>query len=881
MTSRITLIDKAVIPDGSTILRLLEFDDAQRNKWISVWNKTNETYFDLAGIKPFVLPASPKLAPIAEQPLLLLMLALYDSPANQLHGATGLDQCVLYDSLLRRFIERERMKDGDFEQIKASTDRTAEIDKDMERLGVAAIGMFNRHALHIRATQLDGDIDFFALRRTVPPGTGRQLSQAELILGSFFFVHQSTAQQRGDGGVEREADTAFEFLHNTFGEFLVAHFVVNLLIAQCRYLHKLKADPELASTRAKLLTDPDGLPSAWYASLMYAALFARPVIVSMMAEWFRNAIKKTHLKDHDVLVGFDDIIRAEVRRITNGREFPSVMISKATSFGSLPLLGSLANYSLNLITLRVAISDGSYTFNDAEFSSTDRRPPAWDRLTHLWRSWLSPDALNALNAIVTSERRGQAVFLRRSDSPSLPAVGRRIETMMNVALAVADEAQIAFTGILMHDPYQRHAVSLQRARSAAAMEQLGIDDEILLRELWTAARSRVDDDTRLDLFKRCETMIEANKGAEFGRSIDLIRAFKGVGDPSRYRELIIRFVNILRPPSFNLEGIANGEPFSALFELMLEVDGRAPLPIPEMLFPDGAEPENMVTILKETPANVGFTLLRWYHRRTREASQDALSVLMERTKEVRYVSMLSPHLALNFMRFALRPSLRIYDALTSQLLEYYLVPERLFNIPDDVAVGVLDISRRPKFKSVAMRFCELLAEDMGLPSRPTWLRVGGFAFHYPFRDFLSNDRADLGSSLLDIVLKSGSRKAKEVLYRYSIERWIRPGRVRLIGEVIRYARSLDEGKQLLDFIRDGRPSALRDILGRTGPKSIFALAPRSEIQKLPMDLVAHFAWLAESVGDNESLDALSRLGTGLRELGKSQQETESPHDPAE
>ena len=96
------------------------------------------------------------------------MLALYDSTANQLHGRTRLDQTVLYESLLRRFIERERLKDPAFAEIKNGNQRNAEIDADMERLGVAALGMFNRQTLHIRATQLDKDIEFFKLTRVVP-----------------------------------------------------------------------------------------------------------------------------------------------------------------------------------------------------------------------------------------------------------------------------------------------------------------------------------------------------------------------------------------------------------------------------------------------------------------------------------------------------------------------------------------------------------------------------------------------------------------------------------------------------------------------------------------------------------------------------------------
>ena len=45
VTSRVTLIDKAVIPEGTTVVRLLEFSESQRERWISIWNDANKTYF--------------------------------------------------------------------------------------------------------------------------------------------------------------------------------------------------------------------------------------------------------------------------------------------------------------------------------------------------------------------------------------------------------------------------------------------------------------------------------------------------------------------------------------------------------------------------------------------------------------------------------------------------------------------------------------------------------------------------------------------------------------------------------------------------------------------------------------------------------------------
>lgn len=230
VTSRVTLIDKAAIPDGSTIARLLEFDDNQRARWVGTWNRANASYFQEAGIERFALPKEDKTGPnrvlaLAEQPLLLLMLALYDSQDNQLRRSELLDRTRLYDSLLRRFVERELRKPGKAWLDLTGPERKKATDREMQRLAVAALGMYNRRQVHILAPELNDDLKFFKLERPVQVSAGRPMSQAELLLGSFFFVHKSAAHEGtvGQGGTET---AAFEFLHNTFGEFLTADFIV-------------------------------------------------------------------------------------------------------------------------------------------------------------------------------------------------------------------------------------------------------------------------------------------------------------------------------------------------------------------------------------------------------------------------------------------------------------------------------------------------------------------------------------------------------------------------------------------------------------------------------------------------------------------------------
>jgi hypothetical protein len=100
------------------------------------------------------------------------MLALYDSEGNQLAKRGALDQTALYNSLLVRFINRERLKGEQGQQFHAlpSRQRDELISGDLRRLGVAAIGMLNRRALHITKVDLEQDLKYFSMQREVPGG---------------------------------------------------------------------------------------------------------------------------------------------------------------------------------------------------------------------------------------------------------------------------------------------------------------------------------------------------------------------------------------------------------------------------------------------------------------------------------------------------------------------------------------------------------------------------------------------------------------------------------------------------------------------------------------------------------------------------------------
>ena len=285
ITSRITLIDKAVLPKDTTIVRLEEFDRIQQEKWIQIWNATNSHYF-ADGLRPFTLSDHEELRRLAAQPLLLLMLALYDSDANQLHKDQGLNETLLYNNLLKRFVEREcRKGEAGTEYASRSNERREEeVDVDMHRLGVAAIGMFNRRTLHILTRQLNDDLKFFQLERA-PRETegGEAMAQADLLLGSFFFIHESKNRRASDGAESEEVTGAFEFLHNTFGEFLTADFILRAVFSETQRLADHELNPRLQAQMLEQLDGVEAFPAKWYGCLSFAALHTRPKIVEMLS----------------------------------------------------------------------------------------------------------------------------------------------------------------------------------------------------------------------------------------------------------------------------------------------------------------------------------------------------------------------------------------------------------------------------------------------------------------------------------------------------------------------------------------------------------------------------------------------------------------------
>lgn len=376
VTSRTSVADRARPPEDTVALRLEPFDDNRVAAWLTTWNSTNKEHLTARRLEP--LPASAVLRhrDLASQPLLLLMLALYDADDNVLQRLAGdLGRGELYERLVRKFAAREVTKhcpslsEGDLDRA---------INQELHKLAVVGLAMFNRGAQWITETELEADL--VTLFGPVPPADRQDLraplGAAESALGRFFFIHRSQATR--DGAELR----TYEFLHATFGEFLVA-WLVWLALHEVAARQAATAFP-LGSGQA----DDNRL----YALLSFAPLSSRAPILSFLGERAEamSAADRTRLSGL-VIQLFRVAHNPQLARTYDGYQ-PR----------QLALTTRHAAYSANLVLLAVCLAR-KLTAGEL-FGPTTDRVALWHREALLWRSQLSSEDWSGIGATLTLHR---------------------------------------------------------------------------------------------------------------------------------------------------------------------------------------------------------------------------------------------------------------------------------------------------------------------------------------------------------------------------------------------------------------------------------------------------------------------------------------------
>ncbi len=426
VTSRTAVTDRARIPHGATAVRLEPFDEQQITAWLKTWAQTNRVPLAGRGMKPLPADIALRYVELAEQPLLLLMLALYDADTNALqHRSTALGRTELYGRLLKDFARREIRKHS---PALAQADLERAIDAELLRLSVVAFAMFNRRSQWVPEADLDADLSALMIDKEPDiPGPDRsrnKLTAAQLTVGRFFFVHESRATHDN-----RQLRT-YEFLHATFGEFLVAHLVVRVL-----------TDMLISENPPGLSRSGETESGMLHMLLSFAALTARTPVIAFVRDLFDQLDAQQRAAIADLL------LQLHIRALFPHGE------SAYSRYEPLALTVTTrhAAWSANLVVLAVLAArevTGTLLFPNAPDPVA-----AWRAEAMIWRSQLAGYGWEGLHETIDLDRawdgQRREILLRPRNGPFTPEA---LDISWIFDISPDPEVRKAVSSFQAHDP---------------------------------------------------------------------------------------------------------------------------------------------------------------------------------------------------------------------------------------------------------------------------------------------------------------------------------------------------------------------------------------------------------------------------------------------
>lgn len=399
VTSRTVTAGRTRFPIGTLTVRLQPFSEDQIRAWLAAWNRRNSDVLAKRGLLPLTVETVLAHRELAEQPLLLMLLALFDATSNALQNRHGtLEQAQLYRALLMDFSLREVRKSASHRSL--PTDRQVLLaERELHRLAIVALAMFVRRRQAVSAAELDRDLPTLFDDRDAdnPDGVPDSSSPSEQVTSRFFFLHKSEATAQG------EHARSYEFLHSTFGEFLIAWLTI-------RALCDLAAVREVM--RRGMTGSQNGLDDGFlYALLSFACLAERRPTVDFLAE---------------LITGMPADQRAQIRRMLPELLSDSLYPHPTRSHQHYeptrdPIPRRLAAYSANLTLLAVMVADVEVDVTElcGRSQIAEQAVGSWLRYAGLWHGQFSSHEWNSTMDLIRArvERDGEqaCVYLRRED----------------------------------------------------------------------------------------------------------------------------------------------------------------------------------------------------------------------------------------------------------------------------------------------------------------------------------------------------------------------------------------------------------------------------------------------------------------------------------
>lgn len=373
VTSRVVVADRVVIPFGTTMVKLDSFADEDIADWLERWNDANSSAISAGTFRALTPDVALRYEDLARQPLLLLMLALYTADPVVPALDAGPSMTDLYERLLREFALREARKSLGRDARPDDVDER--VADHLDRLAIAALAMFNRGRQDVNEDEVGADLRVF---REDLMTRAREEEAGQRVVGEFFFVHAAEGRpfgsQAGRGG--RPIRRRYEFLHATFGEYLVASYIVSNLIDVTGRTPRGRRGP----------IDPDD-------SMLFALLSHQPLAARRSILEFARGICASRTDDD----GRRQVL--EVLEVLAGSYRDRRGWDKYTGYRPSPpdIVRCLACYSANVVSLRVAMEpeEDGVALTDLLHAPGDALAQ-WRSTVLLWQAGLDPDGLRSV-----------------------------------------------------------------------------------------------------------------------------------------------------------------------------------------------------------------------------------------------------------------------------------------------------------------------------------------------------------------------------------------------------------------------------------------------------------------------------------------------------
>ena len=358
VTTRTVVADRMRYSGNALVVRVEPFDRSQVEAWLAGWAATNGAALAARGHVPLSSEVALRQGEIARQPLLLLLLAIYDGVDNALHRSDGpMGYTELYENMVSTFARREVRRAAPPAVDETERDHVAD---ELNRFSAIAVTMFNRGRQVI--TLREANADLRALAGAAPDAAP---AATEALITRFYFVlHEA----RG-AATDRSVDRSFEFMHATFADFFVARHVCAAASAP---------DDESAPVSGGL----NGAIS--YALLLRGTLLARCV------ERAGRAPSQERARVHGHLVA---LFRAELANL--GRDTTSWHPVDRT------VVERSAMRLANLLLLALVYSDSDVAATDLfGVDGYKAAQQKWRRVALLWESQLGAQDWSSLHRAI-------------------------------------------------------------------------------------------------------------------------------------------------------------------------------------------------------------------------------------------------------------------------------------------------------------------------------------------------------------------------------------------------------------------------------------------------------------------------------------------------